>query len=123
MEHPTLPPDGQNTQATPEQIAKWIDRHSARAPLPPCRVDEMTEREVEIFNVVAYHLGFINFLRSTLPPDFSYYPRGRFPEVVESILKDREGKPGAIEFGPAINFLHNDVEAPKASLFTTDNKD
>jgi hypothetical protein len=35
--------------------------------LLPCRVDEMTEREAEIFKVAAYHLGFIQFLRTALP--------------------------------------------------------
>jgi hypothetical protein len=67
MERLPLSQDAERTEATPEQIAGWIDRHSAKAPFLPCRVDEMTEREAEIFNVAAYHLGFIQFLRTTLP--------------------------------------------------------
>lgn len=47
-------------------IAEWIDSHSAKAPMLPCPVDAMTEREAEIFKVAAYHLGFIKFLRSAL---------------------------------------------------------
>jgi hypothetical protein len=63
---PTLP-EAEKTEATLEKIAEWIDRSAAKAPMLPCRVDEMTEREFEIFKVAAYHLGFIQFLRSTLP--------------------------------------------------------
>jgi hypothetical protein len=62
-----ISPDAGKTEATPEQIADWIDRHFAKPMLLPCRVDEMTEREAEIFKVAAYHIGFIQFLRTTLP--------------------------------------------------------
>ncbi len=67
MESLPISPEAGKTETTPEQIAGWIARHSAKAPLLPCRVDEMTEREAEIFKVAAYHLGFIQFLRTTLP--------------------------------------------------------
>jgi hypothetical protein len=67
MERLPISPDAGKTEATPELIASWIDRHSAKAPMLPCRVDEMTEREAEIFKVAAYHLGFIQFLRTALP--------------------------------------------------------
>lgn len=67
MERPPLSPEAGKTEATPELIAEWIDRHLAKKMLLPCRVDEMTEREAEIFKVAAYHLGFIQFLRTTLP--------------------------------------------------------
>lgn len=69
MERLPISADAVKTEATTEQIAGWIDRHFAKAPLLPCRVDEMTEREAEIFKVAAYHLGFIQFLRTTLPSD------------------------------------------------------
>jgi hypothetical protein len=67
MERLPISPDAGKTEATPEQIADWIDRHFAKPMLLPCRVDEMTEREAEIFKVAAYHLGFIQFLRTALP--------------------------------------------------------
>lgn len=52
---------------SPESIATWIDKHMAKAPMLPLRVDEMDAVQVEIFNVAAYHCGFIQFLRASIP--------------------------------------------------------
>lgn len=50
-----------------EKIATWIDRHVAKGPMLPCRVDEMSPREYEIFKVASYYLGFLQYLRTRLP--------------------------------------------------------
>jgi len=51
-------------------ILGWVDRHLNKTPMLPIRVDEMNETEAKIFEVVAYHNGFLQFLRSSLasPP-------------------------------------------------------
>jgi hypothetical protein len=144
MERLPLSPDAGKTEATPEQIAGWIDRHSAKAPLLPCRVDEMTEREAEIFKVAAYHLGFIQYLRSTLPnrgettmnDDGSMTvlldPANAFsgpfegvpilPDHWRKMLQNRENEGPMFEYSAPINFLHDGLEMPTDGIWHSSEK-
>jgi len=48
-------------------MKEWIDRHLERQPKLPCRVDEMTPREQQIYKEhVAYHTGFLLYLQQRL---------------------------------------------------------
>jgi len=129
-----------------QKIAGWIDSHSAKAPLLPCRVDEMTEREAEIFKVAAYHLGFIKFLRSALSmpeitmnadgsvtiiadpreafvgpfagdPGAYSIPPGKYGPLALLSLLSRNDADKTLECGEPIDFLHDGIEMPSDQIF------
>ncbi len=49
-----------------ERAAKLIRQQLGRVNKLPCRVDEMTPREFEIFKLLASHTGFLQFLEGEL---------------------------------------------------------
>jgi len=54
-------------ELTLSDLKKLIDHHIDRQPKLPCRVDEMTPREHQIFrDHVAYHNGFLGYLQQRL---------------------------------------------------------
>lgn len=54
------------TNLNVDQVKNICARHLDRVQTLPCRVDEMTPREFQIFEIVAYHNGFLQFLRDAL---------------------------------------------------------
>jgi hypothetical protein len=51
---------------TISDLKQWVAAHRAKISKLPCRVDEMTPRENELFNMLAAERGFIVFLQEKL---------------------------------------------------------
>lgn len=57
------------TELPAVKVKAWIDAHLSKMAMLPKRVDEMNEDEAAIFQIVAYHTGFLQFLSSSLKDD------------------------------------------------------
>lgn len=51
---------------TPSKIKELIGNHLDKGEHLPCRVDEMTPREFEIFRLLAERTGFLMYLRDAI---------------------------------------------------------
>lgn len=54
------------TELPAVKVKAWIDAHLSKMAMLPKRVDEMNEVEAAIFQIVAYHTGFLQFLSSSI---------------------------------------------------------